>query len=61
MLLLSALLVLVMVETKNRTLEEAGTLFDGDSVKDSEPVISATQSDTHSSEEDEKIHVYMRD
>ena len=48
-----------MVETKNRTLEETGTLFDGDSVN--EPVVSATHSITQSSEEDEKIHVYMRD
>ena len=59
MLPLIALLVSVMVETKNRTLEETGTLFDGDSVN--EPVVSATHSITQSSEEDEKIHVYMRD
>lgn len=49
-----------MVETKNRTLEDAGTLFDGDGAK--EPVVSATQISTHSSEDDEKaFHVYMRD
>jgi MFS family permease len=43
----------VIIETKNLTLEETGTLFDGDAPK--EPVVSATQnSTTHSSEEDEK-------
>ena len=60
MLLLTALLVSAIIETKNLTLEETGTLFDGDSVK--EPVVvPATQSSTHSSEEDEKpFHMYIR-
>lgn len=52
MLLLIALLVSVIVETKNRTLEETGILFDGDGAK--EPVVSAAQNGTHSSKEDEK-------
>lgn len=51
--LLIALLVSVIVETKNLTLEETGTLFDGDGAK--EPVVSATQNNTHSSEKDEKL------
>ena len=62
-LLLIALLVLVIVETKNLTLEESGTLFDGDVAK--EPVVFATQNSTHSSEEAEKpsqiFHEYIRD
>jgi len=54
----------VFVETKNLTLEETGTLFDGDGVK--KPVVSATQNSTHSNnEEDEKpsqiFNVYIRD
>ena len=52
MLLLIALLISVIVETKNLTLEETGTLFDGDGAK--EPVVSATQNNTHSSEKDKK-------
>ena len=60
MLLLTAVLVSGTVETKNLTLEETGTLFDGDGAK--EPVVSATQNSSHSSEEDEKpFHVYIRD
>ena len=63
MLLLTALLVLAFVETKNLILEQTGILFDGDSAK--EPVVSAAQSSTHGSEEDEKrsqiFHEYIRD
>jgi hypothetical protein len=53
--LLTALLVSAIVETKNRTLEESGTLFDGDGAK--EPVVSTTQNSTvpaHSIEDVEK-------
>lgn len=53
LLFLTALLVSVIIETKNRTLEETGTLFDGDGAK--LPVVQVSQNSTHStSEEDEK-------
>jgi hypothetical protein len=58
---LTAHLVSVIIETKNRTLEETGILFDCDDGAN-KPLVSATQISTHSSEEDEKeFHVYMRD
>ena len=44
-----------LVETKNRTLEESGTLLDGDGAN--EPVVSTTQNSSntaHSIEDDEK-------
>jgi len=54
---------IAIVETKNLTLEETGTLFDGNGAQ--EPVVSATQNSTHSSDEDEKpsqiFHEYVID
>jgi hypothetical protein len=52
MLLLTALVVSGIVETKNRTLEETGTLYDGDNAK--ELVVSATHNIPHGIEEDKK-------
>ena len=57
---MTAHLVSAILETKNRTLEETGTLFDGDGAN--EPLVPATQTSSHSSEDDEKaFHVYIRD
>jgi hypothetical protein len=53
MLLLIAILVSVIVETKNLTLEETGTLFDGDGEPQAVAQVSAAQDSTHSIEEDE--------
>lgn len=54
MLLLTALIISAIAETKNRTLEEIEALFchGGDAVK--EPEVSVTRNITHSNEEDEK-------
>ena len=60
MLLLTSHLVSGIIETKNRTLEETGTLYDGDSGE--EPVVSATHNITEEDERPSQIfHVYIRD
>ena len=50
----TAVLLLAVLETKNRTLEEAGTVFDEDGT--TKQVVCPTQnsSSTHSTEDNEK-------
>lgn len=61
---LNTLIVSGLIETKNRTLEETGILFDGNHAK-AAPVVSATQNNstrsTHSSEEGDKTEQVFRE